>query len=527
MSSDKKIYTVSLMGVGFRGGKTYAKYFAENDGNFRVECVCDISEERVNEYGNLLNVKKSCRFLSDDEFFKEKRSDILIVSTPEKTHIRIAKKAIELGYNILLEIPVSDDPDELRELVASLSLYGKVVRVAYVLRYDAMICKLKEIIDDGEIGKLVSMDYTENVVFWHEAHSFVRGNWSNTEKAMPMILLKCCHDFDIISYLLGVKCGSVSSLGSLFWFKSENKPNGAAERCTDCKYIESCVYSAKRIYIDMWKNLGSPASIAPMNVITDEYPLTEEALYKAIKTGDYGRCVFCCDNDAVDNQTVIMQFENGVTATLKMEAFVKDGGRDIRIFGTEGEIELSERKDTLVVKKYFGEDVVYKLSEMGHKSSYLEADDKMIEDFLSEVVNNEQKERAVPANNGEFIESHFIALGAEESRRSDGAAVDLFKFRTGNSLVKNILGYIELHYKEKITLAGLAREMGYTTGYCSKVLKQATGENFNDFLNRKRIQKVQEILSDKTVKKTLQEILFDCGFDYTSTYYRNKSKLKL
>lgn len=515
------------MGVGFRGGKTYAKYFAEHNDEFRVKCVCDVSEERVNEYGNLLNVKKSGRFLSDDEFFKEKRSDVLIVSTPEKTHIRIAKKAIELGYNLLLEIPVSDDPDELRELVATLALYKKAVKVAYVLRYDAMICKLKEIIDGGEIGKLVSMDYTENVVFWHQAHSYVRGNWCNTEKAMPMILLKCCHDFDIISYLLGAKCSSVSSLGSLAFFKKENQPEGAAERCTDCKFVDSCVYSAKRIYIDMWKSLGSPASVAPMNVITDEYPLTEEVLTNAIKTGDYGRCVFCCDNDVVDNQTVIMRFENDVTATLKMEAFVKDGGRDIRIFGTEGEIELCERKNTLTLKKYFGEDIVFKLSELGHKSSYLDADERMIAEFLEEVKKTEETEGEIPSNNGEFIESHFIALGAEESRRSDGSAVDLFKFRTGSSLLKNMLGFIELHYMEKLTLDRLARETGYTSGYCSKVLKQATGENFNDFLNRKRIQKVQEILSDKTVKKTLQEILYDCGFEYTSTYYRNKSKLKL
>ena len=151
----------------------------------------------------------------------------------------------------------------------------------------------------------------------------------------------------------------------------------------------------------------------------------------------------------------------------------------------------------------------------------------MIAEFLEEVKRVEETEEEIPSNNGEFIESHFIALGAEESRRSDGSAVDLFKFRTGSSLLKNMLGFIELHYMEKLTLDRLARETGYTSGYCSKVLKQATGENFNDFLNRKRIQKVQEILSDKTVKKTLQEILYDCGFEYTSTYYRNKSKLKL
>ncbi len=522
----KKIYTVSLIGLGFRGGKTYAKYFAEHDSCFRVECVCDIDEKRANEYGDNFGIKSDCRFTSDDEFFKTKRSDVLIVSTPEKTHNRIAKKAIELGYNIFLEIPISDDPDELRELTASLSLYDKVVRVAYVLRYDAMICKLKEIIESGGIGKLVSLDYTENVVFWHDAHSFVRGNWNNTEKAMPMILLKCCHDFDIISYLIGEECGSVSSLGSLFWFKKENQPSGAADRCTDCKYVDSCVYSAKKIYIDMWKSYGLPASAAPMNIITGEYPLTDAALTEAIKTGDYGRCVFCCDNDVVDNQTVIMQFKNGTTATLKMEAFVKDGGRDIRIFGTEGEIELSERMDTLIHKRYFGKDDVYKLSEIGHKNAYLDADTKMFEDFLSEVKQNERREKAEPSNNGEFMESHFIALAAEESRRNGGSAVDLFKFRTGSSLLKNIIGYIDLHFTEKLTLSKLAREMGYTSGYCSNVLRRATGESFNDYLNRKRIQKVQELLADKTNKKNLQEVLFECGFEYSSTYYRQKNKIK-
>lgn len=423
----KKIVTVSIIGVGARGGEAYGRYIRKQQEKFRIVSLCDPSEERLEKYGELFDVPKEERFTDDDTFFAKKRSDVLLVCTLDRMHVSMAKRGLALGYDILLEKPISDDPKELRELVQCAKKSGRLVMVCHVLRYTAAINKVKEVLDSGAIGKIVSIDHTENVVFWHEAHSYVRGNWRRSEDTTPMIMAKCCHDLDLLQYFIGAKCRSVSSMGSLFYFRKENKPQGAADRCTECKYVHTCPYSAVRVYVDMWKQNGSPENAWPMNVITDKSPLTEQNLLEAVKTGPYGRCVFACDNDVVDNQTTIMQFENGVTATLKMEAFVKNGGRDIRFFGSDGELFLREGDNEIVLKKYFGEDTVWKITDLtddleGHGGG----DHRMI-DKLYEILAEGNKDVDTSIENS--VESHYMAIAAEASRLAGGALVEVAPYR--------------------------------------------------------------------------------------------------
>ena len=422
-----KIVSVSIIGLGGRGGEAYGRYMAFLADKFKITHVCDINPVRLHKYGEIFDVSVENRFQEEDKFFEKKWSDVLFITTQDRQHVGMAKKALELGYDIVLEKPITDNVAELQELAKLAHEKNRKIMVCHVLRYTVMIRKLKEILNAGAIGKLVSIDQTENVVFWHEAHSYVRGNWRNPDVAVPMIMAKCCHDLDLIQDFIGGRCKSVASMGSLAYFKPEFKPEGAADRCVNCKYVDSCAYSAKRIYVDAWRGMGQPGNAGPFNLITDVCPLTEEALMDAIKTSPYGRCVFACDNNVVDNQTVIMQFENGVTATLKMEAFVKNGGRDIRFFGTEGELELREGENTITLKKYLGEDTVWKISDLtddleGHGGG----DHRMI-DELYEIMTGKNPQVATSID--ESIESHYMALAAEESRLNGGALVELAKYR--------------------------------------------------------------------------------------------------
>lgn len=422
-----KIVTVSIIGLGGRGGEAYGRYMAFLADKFKITHICDINPVRLHKYGAIFDVSMENRFDDEDKFFEKKWSDVLFITTQDRMHVRMAKKALELGYDIVLEKPITDNVAELQELAKLTHEKNRKIMVCHVLRYTVMIRKLKEILNAGAIGKLVSIDQTENVVFWHEAHSYVRGNWRNTDVAVPMIMAKCCHDLDLIQDFIGGRCKSVASMGSLAYFKPEFKPEGAADRCVNCKYVDSCSYSAKRIYVDAWRGMGQPGNAGPFNLITDACPLTEEALMDSIKTSPYGRCVFACDNNVVDNQTVIMQFENGVTATLKMEAFVKQGGRDIRFFGTEGELELREHEGTITLKKYLGEDTVWKITDLtddleGHGGG----DHRMI-DELYDIMTGKNPQVATSID--ESIESHYMALAAEESRLNGGALVELAKYR--------------------------------------------------------------------------------------------------
>ena len=422
-----KILTMSIIGVGGRGGEAYGRYIHGCTDKFKITHLCDIRKERLEKYGKAFDVAEENRFLCEDEFFEKKRSDVLLIGTMDRQHVAMAEKALALGYDILLEKPISGDVDELRRLVEKAKEAGRVVMVCHVLRYTVTMNKLKEILDEGGIGRLISVDQIENVVFWHEAHSFVRGNWRNSDESSPMILQKCCHDLDLLQYFVGARCHSVASMGSLAYFKRENKPKGAADRCTQCSYIESCKYSAKRIYIDMWKEYGSPDNAWPMNAVTDAYPLTEAAIYEAIHTNPYGRCVFACDNNVVDNQTTIMQFENGVTATLRMEAFTKKGGRDIRFFGTEGELSLDEVGETITLKRYFEEEKTWKLRDLTDDLAGHGGGDHRMLDKLYEALTQQNSKVNTSIENS--VESHYMALAAEESRVKGGQLVLLDKYR--------------------------------------------------------------------------------------------------
>ncbi len=423
----EKIINVSIIGLGGRGGEAYGRYLITQKDKFKITHICDINPVRLEKYGETFGVAPENRFDSEDAFFEKKHSDVLFITTQDRMHVRMAKKALSLGYDIVLEKPISDDVEELRELSRLAHKKQRKVMVCHVLRYTVMMRKLKEILNSGAIGKLISIDHTENVVYWHEAHSYVRGNWRNRALATPMIMAKCCHDLDLLQDFVGSKCRSVASMGSLAYFKPEFKPEGAADRCVNCKYVDSCTYSAKNIYIQGWYNVGKPLNTFPFNLITDVYPTTEEALMQSITYGPYGRCVFACDNDVVDNQTVIMQFENGITATLKMEAFVKNGGRDIRFFGTDGELELREGEGTITLKKYREADTVWRINELtndleGHGGG----DHRMIDELYEIMTGNEPK---VATSLDESIESHYMALAAEESRLKGGQLIELAMYR--------------------------------------------------------------------------------------------------
>ena len=416
-----KILTVSILGVGARGGEAYGTYINECKDKYKIVSLCDIAQTKLEKYSALFNVEKENCFLSEDEFFAKKRSDILVIATLDQDHVRLALKAIELGYAILLEKPVSDNPEELLELQKSAKEHGGIIVVCHVLRYTVAIRKIKELIDAKKIGKLISFDDLEQVAYWHYAHSYVRGNWRSSENSTPMIMAKCCHDLDLMQYFAESRCKSLSSVGSLEYFKKENKPEGASDRCLDCRYKDECAYSAKRIYLDGWKLSGKP-NAWPYTVLTDK-ELSEEELTQKLKTTRYGECVFNGFNDVVDHQFVTALFENGVTANLNMMAFTKGGGRFMRFFGTEGEIVYDEAGDSITLKRFGGDDEVFVISKLTDDLSGHGGGDHRMIDALYELLNGKVSNAHTSLDRS--IESHLMAIGAEKSRLNDGERIKI------------------------------------------------------------------------------------------------------
>ena len=145
--------------------------------------------------------------------------------------------------------------------------------------------KIREIISSGMLGEIVTINHNENISYWHFAHSFVRGNWRNTQSSTFSLMAKCCHDIDLIMYWMGDrKCTSIQSFGSVYHFKESQKPKRAASRCLECVVEKDCPYSIQKIYL---QDLND-APRWPMSAVCDIEDHPEgyaTALRKALETG--------------------------------------------------------------------------------------------------------------------------------------------------------------------------------------------------------------------------------------------------
>ena len=261
--------------------------------------------------------------------------DAVVVATPDRQHTEPALAFLERGLPLLLEKPMAPTEEEARAIVDAAERSGAIVCVAHVLRYSAYTEVVKGVVDGGGLGDVVSVEHLEPVGWWHQAHSYVRGNWRREDETNPMLMAKCCHDVDWLAYVVGRPATRVSSFGSLSHFTAANKPAGAGHRCLDCAVERECPYSAKRIYLE---HVHEPAAQRwPLSVLAVE--VTEETIETALREGPYGRCVYDCDNDVVDHQVVNLEYEGGVTASLTMTAFTPMEFRKTRIFGTHGMLE--------------------------------------------------------------------------------------------------------------------------------------------------------------------------------------------
>ena len=277
------VKSVAIVGLGARGLHTYAPYTDLYPGRMKIVAVADVIPERVKIASEKYGVAEDMCFSSADEFFAKGRlTDVVFITTQDRQHVDHALKALDLGYDILLEKPISPTITECYKLKNKVDETGKLVIVCHVLRYTTFFKTIKKVIDDGVIGKVVSIQAIENVGYWHQAHSFVRGNWRNSNIESPMILQKCCHDFDLIMYLTEEEPISVSSVGDLRYYKKENAPSDSCDYCYKCK--RDCPFNAVNFYLGLYDdkvNANLDVNTWPLSQVAN--PVTKDNLLKSLK----------------------------------------------------------------------------------------------------------------------------------------------------------------------------------------------------------------------------------------------------
>lgn len=405
-----EIQNVVIIGAGARGNRVFADLIARHDTGFRTVGVVELDPVRRAAFQARYGIPDEHAFSFVEDFLAAPRfGDLVFICTPDPTHYSLCEAVSALGYDILLEKPIATNLADCLALLEVQATHGNRIFVAHVLRYSPFFRTVKRIIDGGELGRIRNLRLSENVGHWHFAHSYVRGSWRRRDLSAPVILTKSSHDLDIIYWLVGLRVRSVNSVGTLSYFTAPNAPEGAAGRCVDCRYQDDCLYSATRFYLNEKREW-------PFDVIAPP-PDTLEMRREAVETGPYGRCVWHCDNDVCDTQTVTLEFVDGVHATFELQALTADNTRQLRILFDRAELTGDLHRGVLEINHFTGhkdelrvEPVPIPEAEDSHGGGDLQ----LLHTLHSHL--QEGAETEVMTSLKSSVPSHVLAFLADESR---------------------------------------------------------------------------------------------------------------
>jgi predicted dehydrogenase len=421
-----KQFSVAIAGLGARGYDTYAKFQFIEPLRMKVVAVAEPDADKRNRAAKEFGIKADMCFTDAEEMLARGRlADCIFITTQDRQHLAHLLGALDAGYDILLEKPISVKMSDCLDIMKKVQEKNKLVVVCHVLRYTVFYKTIKKLLDEGKIGKLATIQAIENVGYWHYAHSFVRGNWCKKEDSSPMILQKCSHDFDIIAWLIGEKCNTLNSYGSLKFFKDDKAPADSTKFCVDCPRKGACPYDAYAIYVDSELTGVKHGNTGwPCNIITPNP--TEKSVREALETSRYGRCVFRCDNDVVDHQIVSMQFDGDITAVLTMSGLTARVTREIKLMGSEGEIVGDQGTNKIVLTRFGEQSVEYDITKMTDDlSGHGGGDNEMLKQFFDSLEAGKHNASSTIENS---ILSHAMAFAAEESRLKNGKAINISEY---------------------------------------------------------------------------------------------------
>lgn len=349
--------------------------------------------------------------------------------------------------------------------------------ICHVLRYSPHNMMLRDLVlEKRVIGEVLSVEHVEPVGWWHFSHSYVRGNWRSSSATAPSLLTKSCHDIDFLLWMLcspPTSAGperpphlpsNVSSMGSLKYFRKSRKPEAAgdATNCLSCPIESECKYSARNIYLERHlreeKDSGWPVKIVSSDIediIRNEGVAAAETRLLEVLAEDYddktpkdevqrrpwfGRCVWECDNDVVDDQVVTMEWEDDPLASVTNGANALEGRsaktanfhmishtlaqceRRGRIYGTDGEISYDSQTITM-------HDFAKRTTDTFHPKQmgggHGGGDQGLAQQFVmaidavkngKETVSEAQREY-LGCSLEEVVRSHAMVWAAEEARR--------------------------------------------------------------------------------------------------------------
>jgi predicted dehydrogenase len=405
INTDKPL-RVAVIGAGIRG-TSLARKLSSSELRAVISAVAEPDEEKRRSFAKEFNLPEEAVFsewvsLTD----KLEACDAAIIATLDNQHAEPAVASLKRDWHILLEKPLADSFQDCKLIVETQKDRNKVVAVCHTLRFMEGFRKVKQLITNDTIGELVHIEHMEAIGNLRFAHNYVRGRWAREEDNTFLLLHKCSHDIDYINWLFRVPCVRVSSFGSLKYFTSANAPSVSTLRCTDgCALRDTCTYSAISLYAN------APLAEWPARDISKMH--TQEEHLKAIKNGPYGLCVWHANNDVVDHQVVMMEFEGGATATCTLSGYSATNGRRTRLQGTHGEILFDEAAGTITTKRFADHEA--EIINIVSPESYHPEDQEIVDEWLSSIIYS----TSVSVDASEALRTHAVVFAAEISRKEN------------------------------------------------------------------------------------------------------------
>ena len=428
----QKPVTAIIVGAGHRAF-VYSELAKTNPELLEIVGVADPNPVRRQKAMEYFGFSEDVCFESAEELARHgKLADTVINGTMDELHLQTTLPLLDAGYDMLLEKPFAVNEDEMWQIAECAKKNNSKVMICHVLRYTPFYYSIKERVASGEIGEIINIQTSEHVSYHHLSTSYIRGKWANSEKChTSMLLAKCCHDLDIMMWLMSeTKPSQISSFGSKYQFKEENAPEGAGTICMlDCPHVDTCDFSTKRLYIDhpdrwsfyVWDALEH----LPNPTIEDKIALMKS-------DNQYARCIYKCDNDVVDHQSVLVNFASGATGTHNMVGGSSEPRRYIHIIGTKGEIygNFEESKFTVLKinpspdahhEECDVEEVDLRVSGdmVGAYGGHGGGDERLAEDFVMFIRGGEPSLACTSIFDS--IAGHLCVYKADKSMENDGA----------------------------------------------------------------------------------------------------------
>ena len=395
----ERLKSYVLVGAGVRGLEMFARPLVERFGDrAQLAGVYDPNPVRARY------VSARCGgvplFEDFDAMLRATRPDTVIVATIDRWHHDYILRSLDAGCDVLCEKPLAIDAGQVRAILAAEARSGRTVTVTFNLRFAPLMVRVKELVQQGAIGRVLAVELAWWLDRQHGADYFRRWH-RRLENSGGLLVHKATHHFDLVNWWVDDAPATVFAHGQRHVY-GPTRPERSA-RCTGCPHHATCEFA-----IDLTAD-----------------PLLRALYVEAEAQDGYWRdgCVFAEEIDICDTMSVNVRYRGGALLSYALNAYSPYEGWRATLTGTAGRLEVGEAlsglpaqapHQTITVYTVRGEQVVYTLPKVagGHGGS----DARLQAELFGERRSDDPLQQMADAHTG--ARSVLIGAAANQSIHS-------------------------------------------------------------------------------------------------------------